>query len=234
MIVDKNKFLDKLNRFDQISVNESLNSNKNFSKEIVESLVAKDQNKLALINERLNEELKNYDTMAIYRSMSWFKRMFVSKITPKDVIKFFTNKKNNLISIKTDLLLQIKQLERTVLFLDEELENNKTQLSRIVVNLAKLARDSEELKNLILDTSSVEDFVALELGNKKLEKLKNISDDIETLTIAKTVITQNISYIITTKKNIKILFKSIDLLIKVTIPKWDETFSQEMANNKLK
>lgn len=228
MIVNKNKFLEKLNQFEQISVNESLNSNKNFSKEIMESLVVEDQNKLALIKDQLNSELTNYDTMAIYQSMPWFKRIFIRKITPKDIIKFFTNKQNNLLSIKTDLLMHVKKLERTLLFLDEELESNKTQLSKIVVNIAKLTRDGEELKNLILDTNSVEEFIALELGNKKLEKLKNISDDIETLTVAKTVITQNISYILTTKKNIKMLFKSIDLLINITIPKWNDVFAQEI------
>lgn len=234
MIVDKNKFLEELNRFDQVSVEESLNENKNFSKEIVESLVTENKNTLEEINERLIKELKNYDTMAIYQSLSWFKRMRTSNITLKDITKFFTNKKNNLISIKTDLILLTKKIQRTDLFLNEELENNKSQLTRIVVNLAKLTRSGEELKNLILDTSSVEDFIALELGNKKLEKIKNINDDIETLTIAKTIITQNISFMLVTKKNIKTFIKSIDLLINVTIPKWDETFSHEMANSKLR
>jgi len=119
------------------------------------------------------------------------------------------------------------------LLLDEELEINKAQLTSIVVNLAKLSRDGKELKDLVLDITKVEENIALELGLKKIELLENLNDDIDTLTVAKTIINQNITFINVTKKNLKQLSKSINLLVEITIPKWDELFAQELTRTKI-
>jgi len=159
--------------------------------------------------------------------------VFNSKITSSDINKFFLNKKNNLVNIKTDLILLSKKIEKTNLLLDEELEINKAQLTSIVVNLAKLSRDGKELKDLVLDITKVEENIALELGLKKIELLENLNDDIDTLTVAKTIINQNITFINVTKKNLKQLSKSINLLVEITIPKWDELFAQELTRTKI-
>ena len=119
------------------------------------------------------------------------------------------------------------------MLLDEELEINKAQLTSIVVNLAKLSRDGKELKDLVLDITKVEENIALELGLKKIELLENLNDDIDTLTVAKTIINQNITFINVTKKNLKQLSKSINLLVEITIPKWDELFAQELTRTKI-
>jgi len=93
MIVDADNFVKKLNTFGQTYISEELKTSKNFSKEIIESIVEEGSTNFLLINEKLECELQNYDLMAVYKSISWFRRVFNSKITSSDINKFFLNKK---------------------------------------------------------------------------------------------------------------------------------------------
>lgn len=228
MIVDKDKFLKILDNSNSKLEEFKIVVGLNFSKEIINSVGSEDRIKASMIIEQIQEELNTFDYNSILMSKGFFRRIFVRKISTNDITRFFTNKKNTLINLSTSLVLTQKELFKTLLFLEEELSSNKDQLKQVVVTRTQLIRTAETLKNTILDITDLDEYLALELNNKKLDLLKDFENKIRILTTNIVVLNQNITSSIILIKTFKKFNDNIEELVKTVFPKWIEMFTNQV------
>lgn len=153
--------------------------------------------------------IKNYNASSIPRPL--YKRILNIPASNRDIINSYTNIKNKIISLSTDLEVEYNKLVRLITYYEKFYSDYIKEYSVLENNIQTLEKYISNNKN---------DNIKEDLGKRLID-----------LKLTKQITMQKIVNVKIVYENNKILLEKIHLLINNTIPLWEDTLHRLITIN---
>ena len=230
MLTSKDDFLKILSKSNDFLTTTISNNTHNFSKEIIESVTIDTKNKISILIEQIKSEISDFSVNSIRKSRGFIASLFNYDISSNDIHRFVLKKKNNIINLKTDLILLEKNILKTELFLNEELKSIKTQLEENTLLISNTIKEADILKNTVLDLNDLDEIMIAELNNNKNNCLIAFEEQLQMLKTKNLILKQHIEFLILQISSSNDIRKKINNLINHVLDKWNDYYTNQILN----